>query len=143
MSCMCLPKMKGFLKSLKNMLLNELFGLLPELPDLNALATLAAGQGAISALASMSARLSAAMRLGIGLPELSLDLVAKLEAMAMVSAYLGVNPLSASASAQLSASIGSINLLLPNILAELLALLGPLINLLNDLLALATTVQSL
>src|SRR5947209_4317077 len=91
MTCMCLPKMKGFLASLKNMLLNELLGLLPELPDLNAVVTLAAGQGAISAMSSMSAQLSAALKLGGGLPSLSASSRPRVAEAANLAGLSGAN----------------------------------------------------
>ncbi len=145
MSCLCINNLKNFLKSLKNAPLNELLKLIPKIPDLPAVTTLAAGQGNLQAMAGLSAQMHAALRLGLpalSLPQLSL--VARLEAMAMVSASLGANALSAgaSAAARFAVTVGSINAHLPSLLSALMNLLDPLWDALQDLLALTNAMQA-
>jgi hypothetical protein len=125
--------LSSFILSIKGLPLPDLLGLLPPLPNLSGLSALAAGISASMSLGGISLP---------SLPPISLSLVAKLEAMAMVSAHLGINPLLAGSLPKLSIAINSINAHLPSAMGSLLGLLGPFLPKLNLLLDLATVMQS-
>src|SRR5262249_38568881 len=115
--------------------------------DLSGVAMLGSGQGTIRALAGMQAQLAAALRLGLPpIPAAQLQAVARLEAMAMVSAALGVKPLHpgapASTAPSISSAIGSANVHLPAILSELMAALADVLADLANLLQLESAVQA-
>ncbi len=130
--CNCLTELSNLYVNLKGLPLALLSQLIPPLPPIPPLAMAAAGTGVANAFASMSARVNAAIALG--LPPFPIPgLLARIEMIAALRAMLGARA-SANLSAALSASIGMWNSQLPLVLPNLLGLLAPLLDLLQDLL---------
>lgn len=143
MSCMCLKRLQDFLKSLKNLPLNALAGLIPkDLPQLTSLGGMSSGIATVHAMVSARAQLQAALRLGLPpFPLPALDL-GRLEAMAFLAGTTGVNPLSANASLHLNRLVNSMNVNLPSLMQLLMELLEPLLDPLMDLLAMLQAIEA-
>ncbi len=148
MKCMCLPKLLGFMETLEaraiemNALVPELPSI-PQLPQAAGLTQLAGGLASLSSASSLSSfgQLPelAGMASGLQLP--SATELAKLESMAFAADSFGLNLQGPNAAAQLSMTVGSLNVNAPT-LKRLEELIPPLLGPLASLQSVAVTVDS-
>lgn len=139
MSCVCLQQLKTALDALKKLPLAALASLLPSglpmIPSARLAFRLSASAQVAASLSGQASLLGGIAANAALSSSLSLSAVAKLEALALINASLGINVLAPNAALKISLAIQSANLHLPSIMAILAELLAPLMEVLAELAA--------